>query len=224
MPARRNRAKGGSTNSRRFGTRPAGIRPTLPVVTVVCDDQRTAVAYFQCLKQRIKQKLTLNVVRKPHPAASTDEVVDRAVNELRSLQEVQSHDEEDQTIVWALIDTEADAATQDAAQRAKEKAEKVSVRVALSNPCYEIWTLLHLVDTGELFQNCKAVVDRLKQAWQKEFGESFDRKAEADCSKIIEIRTTAAARARKHQENNDPSWTEVYRVIEDIHAHLNHPA
>jgi hypothetical protein len=92
--------------------------------------------------------------------------------------------------------------------------------VALSNPCYELWSLLHLVDTGEMFINCAAVIERLAKEWQGRFKQAFGPKAQADYSKIIEDRMAAVARARKHHENGDQSWTEVYLVVEDIERRI----
>jgi hypothetical protein len=62
----------------RYGSRRTCMRPPLPVIVVVCDDTRTAVAYFGVLKRRVKEKLTLRVEPKPHDRASADEVVAHA--------------------------------------------------------------------------------------------------------------------------------------------------
>jgi len=188
---------------------------------VVCDDARTAVSYFDLLKRLIKGKLTLTVVPKPHCRASAKEVVEVAKKKLNSLQQARSHDEEaDRNSVWALIDLEDTSASQEAARNAKKAGEKLGIQVALSNPCYEVWTLLHLVDTGKTFANCNAVRKSIEHEWLKCFGQEFGKKAQADYFKIIEDRTKAAARAKKHREaydgEGDPSWTEVYLLSNEI--------
>jgi hypothetical protein len=81
---------------------------------------------------------------------------------------------------------------------------------------YEVWTLLHLVDTGTAFLDCQAVLARVESEWQARFGQPFGKKAQADYAKIIGDRRVAASRARKHCEAGDPSWTEVYLLIEEI--------
>lgn len=88
--------------------------------------------------------------------------------------------------------------------------------VALSDPCYEVWTLLHLQDTGEMFVDCGAVLARIRQRWKTRFGQEFGKKAQADYSKILADRATAAERARRHHQNGDQSWTEVYLLIDEI--------
>jgi hypothetical protein len=201
----------------RYGcSRPSRTRPTLPVIVVVCDDTRTAVAYFNVLKRLVKDRLTLTVVPKPRDLASADDVVECAMAKLAELGGDQSHDDADQQSVWALIDLEATPAQHAAANQAKTKGEKSGIKIALSKPCYELWTLLHLIDTGEAFNDCSAVIARLEKEWQKQFDQPFGRKAQADYSKIIDLRMKAMKAARKHHESKDPSWTEVYRVIEEI--------
>jgi hypothetical protein len=191
-------------------------RSPLPVIVVVCDDARTAVSYFNELKRVVKDKLTLTVVRNPCDRASATEVVELAKDKLAALGQANSHDAGDRDSVWALIDLEGTRDRRDAAQEAKRIGEAAQIRVAFSNPCYEVWTLLHLADTGETFVDCRAVLERVAQEWQRRFGQPFGRKAQTDYSKVIGDRAQAAARARRHRDANDPSWTEVHLLIEDI--------
>ncbi len=203
----------------RYGiSRPSNTRNPLPVVVLVCDDKRTAVAYFSLLKHQVKAKLYLEVVKAPCHGATPDGVVDVAMNKAKQLADESSSDDGSGDAVWALIDLEIEPKTQTQAQNAKTKAGKAGVCVALSNPCFEVWTLAHLVDTGEAFQNCGAVVTRVKAEWKKQFGTDFgNKKAQADYSKLMPLRETAMERC-KRREQNDPSWTEVYKIVEFIAA------
>ncbi len=199
-----------------YGSRPTRTRSPLPVVVVVCDDTRTAPAYFNELKGLVKSKLTLKVVPKPRDQASAKDVVECAIAELEELRRPGTRDEEDRQSVWALIDLEANSAQQKAARAAQSRGQASGVKIALSQPCYELWTLLHLVDTGQAFADCNAVLARLQQEWHKLFRQPFPHKAQADYSKIIQDRLSAARRARTHHQNGDPSWTEIYRLIDEI--------
>lgn len=144
------------------------------------------------------------------------DVMGAAKEELKSLRRQGVHDVNDRDSVWALIDFEAEARRRKEARTAKTEGQKQGISVALSDPCYELWTLLHLQDTGELFTNCDAVCQRLAQLWKETFGEVFPKKAQADCRKLLARRLTAVERAKQHHMNNDPSWTEVYKLIEEI--------
>jgi hypothetical protein len=216
--AARQRGRSRGIGRNRYGSRPTQIRAPLPVVIVVCDDARTAVSYFNQLKRVVKEKLTLTVIRNPHDRASAAEVVKEAIKRSSALQKDKSHDEADEDSAWALIDLEGTPDRRRAALKAKRDAKAGGIRVALSNPCYEVWTLLHLVDTGACFVNCQGVLDRIGHEWARRFRQPFGAKAQADYSKIIGDRHQAAARAKKHREANDPSWTEVYLLLEDIES------
>lgn len=203
----------------RFGlSRPRETRATLPIVVVVCDDAKTAVAYFNELKREVKEKVTVQVVSAPCDGASADDVVSLAIKWADGLMSSQFHDPEDvKELVWALIDLEGESDRQTQAYRAKEKAGTKSVSVALSKPCFEVWTLAHLVETGEAFANCAAVVERVKREWKRTFDADFPKKkAQAPYSKLMELRDQAVRRAKKRNTNTDPSWTEVYQVVEAI--------
>jgi hypothetical protein len=216
MPGARKSKHSKQARSRRerFGSRKVEQRPTLPVVLIVCDDTRTAPAYFGVLKREIRQYVSLNVVTAPSSSASPGDVVKRAIAEQAEL--VQDTDEEDVTAVWALIDSEAQPAQRARAEEARRLGDGKGVSVALSYPCYEVWTLLHLEDTGAQFTDCKAVLRRVKQCWKDRFREEFGRKARADYSKIIASRHEAAARAEVHWNRKDQSRTEVFKVIRQI--------
>ena len=215
MAARKSRfSKEAKVNRERYGrARRVQHRPTLPVVVIVCDDARTAVAYFNLLKRLVKSSVTLKVLRHPSDRAQPDDVIEAAKSELEALGEP---DDDDRSSVWALIDMEQDHARRMQAEAAKDTGSNAGIKVALSDPCYEVWTLLHLIDTGEKFMECRAVLTRIEQEWQREFGTRFGPKAQADYSKIISQREVAAGRARAHHNNGDPSWTEVYLLIDEI--------
>jgi hypothetical protein len=220
MPARKSRrSRSVITDRQRYGlTRPKRVRPTLPVIAVVCDDARTAVSYFSALQREVKFAVTLQVVRNPSDRATPADVVNAARNRLTLLKNAASRDPGDENLVWALIDLEAGATRRSEGLAAKTEGEKQGVSVALSDPCYEVWTLMHLQDTGELFADCSAVLARIRQKWKARFGQDFGKKAQADYPKILADRKTAAERARRHRENEDQSWTEVYLLIEEIES------
>jgi hypothetical protein len=185
----------------------------LPVVVIVCDDTATAPNYFRTLQREVKRHVTIKVVSAHCEGASPGTVVQQACKVKRDFGK-------DRDAVWVLLDLEGDANRQQQTEAARTKAEQGSVSVALSIPCYEVWTLLHLEDTGRQFSDCRAVVSRVKQLWHQEFGEGFSSKAQADYARIIPLRERAAQRAEAHWNNNDPSRTEVFRVIRGIDAFL----
>ncbi len=197
----------------RYGaSRPYQTRPTLPVITVVCDDTKTAAAYFTELKREVKAKVTVNVEPAPRCGASADDVLRHAARFAESLRPTQSGDS-----TWVLLDMEAEAYRQDQALQVKEQAALRPVAVLLSNPCFEVRTLAHLVDTGEAFKGCAAVVARIKAEWKKKLGVDFgNKKSQADYAKLMPLRGEAVIIARKRSPDRDGSWTEVFHVVEAV--------
>lgn len=198
---------------RRFGKRPRAIRRPLPVILIVSDDARTAPAYFNALKQDFKQKLTIAIVPAPHDGASIPAIVGHAQQQRRALRKGRGGRATD--AVWALIDTEGDPAQQAEAFEA-QRAVQGGVKVAVSIPCYELWTLLHLEDTGAYFLNCGKVLERVEALWKARFNQEFGPKAQADYAKILPFRQQARERAAAHWEHGDQSRTEVFKVIQSI--------
>lgn len=223
MPGARHskHSKPGRSRGGRYGHRPVKTRTPLPVVVIVCDDKATAPAYFGLLKREVRQYVTVRVVPAPCEGASPDAVVAQAIREKATLAD--SPDDEARDAVWVLLDLEGDANRRQQTEAARKKAAQGGVKVALSIPCYEVWTLLHLEDIGQLFNSCGEVVSRVKRLWQQRFGEELGSKARADYSKIIPLRHEAARRAESHWNNNAPSRTEVFRVIQQIDACLDPP-
>lgn len=187
-------------------------------MVIVCDDTRTAPAYFTELKREIKQYVTLKVNRAPCQGASPNVLVDHARNEQESLKT--DRDDDDKDAVWVLLDLEGGPEQCAQTQQTKKLAKQEGISVALSIPCYEVWTLLHLEDTGTQFNDCNQVLDRVRQLWKERFEQEFGPKARADYSKIIKRRHDAVTRAESHWINRDPTRTEVFKVIQQIDSYL----
>ncbi len=226
MGARKSRrSRSVAVDRARFGlARPTPTRSPLPVVVVVCDDARTALAYFLELKRAVKSAVTLLVERNPSDGCTPAEVVAAAAARRKSLRREGASDRGDKTSVWALIDLEADEQRRTQAHKAKADGQRQGISVALSDPCYELWTLLHLEDTGTAFADCRAVLARIEQQWKAKFAAQFGKKAQADYSRIVGGRMIAAARARRHHKNGDQSWTEVYLLVEEIERYCGDAA
>ena len=152
-------ARNRSRQSDRYGLRrrPSQVRSPLPGVVVVCDDSRTAPAYFDELKREVKQHTTLKIGPARCQGAAPDAVVEQAIIEREKLRE----DGDDRDSVWALIDMEQEPFARKRATDAKELGEQRGITVALSDPCYEVWTLLHLENTGRQFSDCGQVLSHL---------------------------------------------------------------
>lgn len=92
---------------------------------------------------------------------------------------------------------------------ALKKADVCGVRIALSEPCFEVWLILHKVDWRRSFQNAKEAERELKKIlpkWDKANLKMEDFRAD------IEM---ATHRAKKLGEppNNNPS-SSMWQLVE----------
>jgi len=184
----------------------------LPVFHVFCDDAEAAPAYFRALSRTVDQRVTLHV----HPARCGDSpsrIVDRAIREASKMLAADPRDR-----VWVLLDLEAEESLRKHAQAEASRAVDHGVSAALSDPCFEIWTLLHLENTGQQFRDCRQVGQRLAKRWQAKFGQAIDRKTDIDAPRLVPLRAKASANAKQHAAGSACSWTDVYKIIDEIDA------
>lgn len=114
-----------------------------PHVLVCCEGEVTEPSYFNGLKREAHNRLLHIEVRPggPDPKTLVDFAVDlkkQAENSARRLQDDNLRYDE----IWCVFDVDAHFHIPDAKQKAK--ANKISL--AISNPCFELWILLHFQD------------------------------------------------------------------------------
>ncbi|RAY14886.1 RloB domain-containing protein [Actinomadura craniellae] len=117
----------------RTSRRPRATRPLATRILIVCGGLRTEKQYFEGLR-RAERNAAVKIEVKAYPKSPT-EVVRHAVK-LRKL------DRDDFDEVWCVLDVDEFRDIEQAAAIAKRNG----VRVAVSNPCFELWLLLHHAD------------------------------------------------------------------------------
>ncbi len=114
-----------------------------PRILVCCEGQVTEPSYFNGLK-REGQNILLHVEVKPGGLAP-ETLVDYAVD-LKREAEKKARGQRDDNLkydeVWCVFDVDAHPHLPDA----KQKAEANRIKMAISNPCFELWLLLHFQD------------------------------------------------------------------------------
>ncbi|NJL31658.1 MAG: RloB domain-containing protein [Phycisphaerales bacterium] len=142
--------------NQRYAQRRYNTRSVLPVVTIVCDDTEAAVAYFNVIKREVKESVTINILPAPRDGADPSTVYEYAEKQRKNLSPAEKGDS-----IWILLDTEVEQHRQNQARFIKNNS-KPNVQVLLSQPCFEIWILCHLTNTGKHFDSCDAVMNELK--------------------------------------------------------------
>ncbi|HET7461356.1 MAG TPA: RloB family protein [Longimicrobium sp.] len=123
--------------------RRAAFRDPLPLMLVVCEGQVTEPQYFDGFRH-VHGASTVRVVVKS-PGGDPRALVERAVA-LRAEAAAQARRSRDPNLaydeVWCVFDVDEHAR----ADAARLLAEREAVHLAVSNPCFELWLLLHLAD------------------------------------------------------------------------------
>ncbi|MFF1942469.1 RloB family protein [Rhodococcus qingshengii] len=134
MEMRRSRPR--SDLKRNVGTRTPKKR-----VLVVCEGEKTEPNYLSIIHVR-SQNSTIDLIVVDEPATSPRELVDRACSELReSKRRVKRTKDPNENIdeVWCAFDVDDHKYIKEACNRAKDNG----IRTAVSNPCLEVWLLMH---------------------------------------------------------------------------------
>jgi hypothetical protein len=205
--------RGRGTLERRVGSREPKKR-----VIVVCEGAKTEPDYLRQLSRLTKTALVqLEIVDSAHTApkqlveVACDEVKSLAREAKRSRDKVARNDE-----VWCVFDVDQHPLIPEALQQ----AEANGVHVALSNPCIELWFLLHFTDHTSYLER-----DAARRKLTTELGQyskgAFDLRP--FIGKYQEARDRAVRLDTKHRDDestfpdNNPS-SGVWRLVETLQA------
>ena len=189
-------------SARREGsrTRRAPFRQPNRQIVVVCGGVRTEPCYLRALVGRHRNPaLRIKVIGKgDDPASLVEYAVSALGRELADLDEA-----------WCVFDVD-EFVLDGAVQRAKA----AGVRLAVSNPCFELWLLLH-------YEDCRAEVDGARDALRRlrRHVPTYD-KTQLDFVSFADGVTAATARARQLDDGADPPGPNpssgMWRLVELI--------
>ena len=140
-------------------------RPTYPIAIIVCDGKKTEPIYFRQMKMQQRHKPIKIEIVKGAAGQSYDALIkeaERAVNEY-----VLETDSSKYT-VWCVSDVDVDhntpgsiSAKNTQLKKYETDAKRRGFKIVLSNPCFELWYLLHFDYSTGIMQNYNAVLDKL---------------------------------------------------------------
>jgi RloB-like protein len=170
-------------------------------VLVYCGGAQTEPAYFEGLRRSIVTPRVVVEVR--YKGVSPLQLLRIAADHVRRHTD-HSYDE-----VWCVVDVdEFDIGA------ASQEAERLAIRLAVSNPCFELWLLLHHADHRAHSQNCSKVIECLVKHLP-----AYD-KARLNIADFLPGIIEAVVRARAldgdgPHEYPNPS-TNVWRLVETV--------
>jgi hypothetical protein len=194
-------------------------------VLLVCEGSKTEPKYFESLRKELRLT-TVEVMVVGHGEAPKT-VVQRAVDlrKTRKREVRRGRKDFNYDHVWCIIDVEQPHENPSLLP-ALNQARDNKIDVALSNPCFEYWFILHFADCGRPLIDQDGVVRELKRHIPKydKVQDVFERVwASVDQAvrraRAIKKSHEAAGTARHHR---DPS-TEVDEVVELLRKTATRP-
>jgi len=179
-------------------------REPYPRILIVCEGRKTEPEYFDALRRAERRPLQLEIVA----AGSPKTVVERAV-ELQKEARLQAKRDPFLAFdeVWCVFDIDEHPGVPDAKQQARDNR----IELAISNPCFELWALLH-------FQDRQAHIERTKlRELCRVHIPGYEKRL--PCADLLPHIDDAIRRAEELQRRDTPDGnpsTGVYRLVRSI--------
>ena len=203
--------------------RPEG-KKTARLIVIASEGKETEKIYFNAVKN---SKCAGNVHIEVLERESTDSSPDKVYAQLKKFQETYQLDDDDE--LWMVIDKDR-WKTQTLAEIARLCNQNRFLHFSMSNPCFELWLLLHFEDVSLMSEDEMLAlrenkrVSRRGDTWLK----SRVRRAigsyqesSYDASRLMPHVSIARNRAETLDINKTERWpsaigTHVYRIIDSI--------
>jgi RloB-like protein len=204
-----------TSNRRNRERRPARAEPSRPPrkrILVLCEGQNTEPQYLLGFKQWCRNPLVRVVVDHEHGVPLT--LVQRAKDSKAEADRQAARERDDNVAydeVWCVFDTDEHPNLDRACQMARDN----DIEVALSNPCFELWLLLHFRESPGV-QGRKDLARLLRKhvhAYDKhiDFGD-YEHGYDSAVARAKRLDTTAQTDG---EDRRNPT-TGVHRLTESI--------
>ncbi len=170
-----------------------------------CEGKNTEPLYFEAIGRSCAS--TLVDIRSVRAAGVPQTIAERATDHIRSLPRRRKHSFEERDQVWAVFDRDEHERFEDAVRRCWEGG----VQVARSNPCFELWLLLHERDFDAVLDRhqMQRELARVRPDYDKNGSKSldFDDLILGVGAAEDRARTQLSRRAEEGVPYNNPSTT-----------------
>lgn len=168
----RSNKKGKFTNLRlrtrsRSLTRPAPTRTVGKSILIVCEDSKASPDYFNKFRHKLRLNAVNNAVNVEvcgkECGSDPKSVVDYAKlkSDVRNSTIRDSYDE-----IFCVVDVDNHTTLGDAIQTARDN----SIKLIISNPCFEYWYILHFGSPGSAYQNRQKLYKRVGTLLGRKYG------------------------------------------------------
>lgn len=132
-------------------------REVFKKVLIVCEGKETEINYFNNFKQELRNN-NIKVIPVHLDHTNADGIVNDAIDKMKDPGNPVSIDEGDS--VWCVFDSDKNSIEQ--LGRAIGLANQHKIKIAFSNPCFEVWYLIHFQYSTAPLANCNAVIAKFK--------------------------------------------------------------
>ena len=168
--------------------RPAKRRPPRHFY-IYCEGELTEKTYFDALAREYKKlgPIKLTTIPEREPKGIAQKAVDRVKMECVPKRQKNSFEQNDQ--VWAVFDRD----THPHYDAAIQTCQKGGVQVARSNPCFDLWLVLHIEDYDRAGRQdaVQTRLETLRPEYNREKNKS------CDCDHLVKSVEDAEARAAR---------------------------
>lgn len=183
-------------------------------VLIVCEGEKTEPNYFDAFRKKLSlSSVEVEIVGEKSKSAPIN-VVDFAIRKRTQRENEAPHSTTrlEYDVVWCVIDVEAPKPHKTLAD-AVAKAKKNKVKVALSNPCFEYWYVLHFEKTGRRMTT-KEAVDTLRKHYR------HYRKNDSQIFDEVFPKTNDAVRRAKEVICEKRCEEDIRKYNSSTHVHL----
>lgn len=205
-----------------FERRP-GQRQPRQCILIVCEGAQTEPNYFESLRREFK--LSLVEVQVEGYGAAPISVVDRALarreerrQEAKNARRKSQFNTPPFDEVWCVFDVE-NPSKNPSFQQAVSKARSKNLDLAISNPAFEYWYLLHFKETTQPFANAAELIQALRD---RDCLPHYEKNLNV-CSVLFAFTDTAIERADRllaHHPDADNDFpnpsTLVYKLVQKL--------
>lgn len=203
--------RSGRGDDRSLTRRPARRDP-LPLILVVCEGKVTEPQYLEGF--RLAQRVTTVRVHVKSPGGDPQALVEAAIS-VRNAAAERARRERDDYLrydqVWCVLDVDEHARL----DPARMLAAAEGIELALSNPCFELWLVLHFADHGAPVNAREAgrILQKHLPGYDKHL--QFDRVIDGYTEAVRRAERLLAHHDELGQPNGNPS-TGVHLLTERI--------
>lgn len=183
-------------------------RKVNPTILIICEGKETEVSYFKNFNSRYTRVDVIIPDKKSsgkNKGKETDpeNLVKRSIEYKETKYDI---DEKDGDRVWCLFDIDIDFNNPNALnskitqiQKSQTIANRNKIKLGISNPCFELWYLLHFEYTTGALKNYNAVQQKLSKylpSYEK------NKNVYAELKNLVNNAETNAIKLREYHKKN----------------------